>query len=411
MGGTVLRGKLLRKIFRPAPVENSLSLSSTLSLWASHLGSESKSKARLRDFQDAIMKKVPSYAEKSNVITSEGLNQWHFHNSKCRNVTVPTLLLHGFASSSMSFFRNFTGLSQDIMDLYAIDLPANGLSRSLSTKFYRVSPKETRKFDMLDDIHFQLLSHGNYHAEKELIQKCEDYYIDTIERWRRSNELHKINIVAHSFGGYLSFKYALKYPESINKLCLVSPLGVEANIYSINNNFNVGETYTVNRLDPSSCCYINENEIPKYVFDNLFKILRLSGPIGAKLCWNYVLSSYSRISSLDFKRYVFELLYGKGGMTATAINLFTQLFTTRLLARDPLMDSAHSLSCNGILLLYGEYDWMAKNAGKSLLTNCKADNKGSASKTKYLEVPKSGHNLFLDNPAFFNKSIAEFLSE
>jgi len=37
----------------------------------------------------------------------------------------------------------------------------------------------------------------------------------------------KLNILAHSFGGFVASKYALYYPENINKLMLFSPHGVE----------------------------------------------------------------------------------------------------------------------------------------------------------------------------------------
>lgn len=35
-------------------------------------------------------------------------------------------------------------------------------------------------------------------------------------------------IAAHSFGGYISTKYALEYPERVKKLIMLSPFGVES---------------------------------------------------------------------------------------------------------------------------------------------------------------------------------------
>ena len=38
--------------------------------------------------------------------------------------------------------------------------------------------------------------------------------------------LEKIVLLGHSMGGYLSCRYALKYPENVERLILVSPVGV-----------------------------------------------------------------------------------------------------------------------------------------------------------------------------------------
>lgn len=51
--------------------------------------------------------------------------------------------------------------------------------------------------------------------------------------------------------------------------------------------------------------------IPKYLFEQQFHILRMMGPLGAKLCWNYIMAAYSRVPSLAYKEYIFELFYGK----------------------------------------------------------------------------------------------------
>lgn len=39
-------------------------------------------------------------------------------------------------------------------------------------------------------------------------------------------KLEKIVLVGHSLGGFLSACYALKYPERVEKLILVSPVGL-----------------------------------------------------------------------------------------------------------------------------------------------------------------------------------------
>lgn len=53
---------------------------------------------------------------------------------------------------------------------------------------------------------------------------------------------------------------------------------------------------------------------------------------------------------------------------------------------------------------------MNKNAGMLLVENVNKLGNG-LERASYLEVPSSGHNLFLDNPESFNQSIVSFLSE
>ena len=150
--------------------------------------------------------------------------------------------------------------------------------------------------------------------------------------------------------------------------------------------------------------------IPKYLFEQQFHILRMMGPLGAKLCWNYIMAAYSRVPSLAYKEYIFELFYGKGGIPEVKTDIFKALFSRCILAKDPLMDSLQYLNVKKLLIVYGQYDWMNKKAGMFMvkeLNNLKNCLEGAS----YLEIPSSGHNLFLDNPESFNQSIVSFLSD
>lgn len=53
-----------------------------------------------------------------------------------------------------------------------------------------------------------------------------EFFIDSLEEWRNTIGLEeKFILVGHSLGGYLSARYALKYPERVEALLLVSPVG------------------------------------------------------------------------------------------------------------------------------------------------------------------------------------------
>ena len=46
-----------------------------------------------------------------------------------------------------------------------------------------------------------------------------------LERWRERVGVEIFNICGHSFGGYISSLYALKYPQRLNHLILADPWG------------------------------------------------------------------------------------------------------------------------------------------------------------------------------------------
>ena len=57
--------------------------------------------------------------------------------------------------------------------------------------------------------------------------EAEMYYVQSIEEWRKKMKLDKMNLAAHSFGGYVASRYTLKHPDRVNKLILWSPHGTE----------------------------------------------------------------------------------------------------------------------------------------------------------------------------------------
>lgn len=393
----------LRRVLQPPDSNNTMS-KSTLEMWRSHLGSVTNTRKQLERYQNIIMSKIDVVGEKVNTLTEHGVNQWHFSNPAATASEIPTLMLHGYASSSMSFYRNIAQMSKCLKDIYIIDLPSNGLSKTVPLNIQ--SPCQRAPFTFTETDMFKLRESFHYDMEYKRIKEYEDYYVEGVEQWRQDNNLNKINLIGHSFGGFIAYHYALKYPEHIRKLALVSPIGVERNIFSINNNFKPGSMHCQNFDDPLNTLYSNKRKIPKFIFKNQLKVLRWIGPIGAKFCWNYINISYKRVPSRVFKEYVFELLYGKGGISNESMAIFTNLFSTNLLAKDPILDSISDLKVDDLIFIYGEFDWMNKYAGQLAVDRVQRAGKSNA---EYIEVANAGHNLFLDNPEAFNNRIISFL--
>lgn len=363
----------------------------------------------LKRFQDKVMNLVQVNGNMENTMVGEEINQWHFHNSDASEVKIPTLLIHGYAASSMAYYRTFQGLTDKIQDLYAIDLPSNGLSNEIPLILEGQAPSPLKVEVHKDGNRFKIIERMDAEHHKSMIKQYEDYYLDSIERWRKNNGIDRFNLVGHSFGGYIAFKYAVKYPRVVERLGLISPLGVESNIYSVNNDWQLNKIYDMELTDPASRMYSKNWEIPKVLFERQTELLRWLGPIGAKLCWNYISASYNQLPTMEYKNYIFELLYGKGGIPKTARKVFTGIFTRSLLAKDPMMDSTDKLSAKKVLLLYGDRDWMNNYAGYRMVELL--NQKRGQGYATYDEVLDARHNLFLDNPDSFNDKLIQFLGK
>ncbi|MES1902587.1 MAG: 1-acylglycerol-3-phosphate O-acyltransferase abhd5, partial [Paramarteilia canceri] len=56
---------------------------------------------------------------------------------------------------------------------------------------------------------------------------AENAMIQFIENWRVNNKIEgQLRLVGHSFGGYISFLYAAKFPKNISSLILLDPWGI-----------------------------------------------------------------------------------------------------------------------------------------------------------------------------------------
>lgn len=51
-------------------------------------------------------------------------------------------------------------------------------------------------------------------------KEIEMQYVSSIEKWRECMKIDKMILLGHSFGGYLSTAYSIKYPERIEHLIL-----------------------------------------------------------------------------------------------------------------------------------------------------------------------------------------------
>lgn len=148
------------------------------------------------------------------------IHELYIENTESQNGTLAVsqnpvrdiVLVHGYAASLGLFFDNFERLSSiPGVRVHAIDMLGFGFSSRPNYPKYK-------------------------HDTKADIYQNEDWFIDSIEEWRKRRGIEKFVLIGHSFGGYLSCAYAMKYNKKrmdegkqsmIEKLVLLSPVGVE----------------------------------------------------------------------------------------------------------------------------------------------------------------------------------------
>jgi len=262
------------------------------------------------------------------------------------------VMLHGLTGSSIVFYRMFQKLATTYK-IIGIDLPGMGCSSRNPTKY------------------------KNY-------QSTADYFTDRIKYTLDQLNVDKFTLLGHSFGGYVSGLFTVKYPDCVNKLILLSPVGIGTEITSISTN---------------------------PIEDVMHKLLyKLQGPptIGYKcfgifsnVCFNFLMNSKCKNmigkGEADVFKDFMSCLFRNTCVSEKAI---FQFFDSHLRAFNPLVNNFKKLQDKRIYFFYGDNDWSPVSHAEML--------KELIPKTKIDIVPDSGHLLYSDNVDFLCDKIIEF---
>ncbi|BFZ58794.1 hypothetical protein PYCC9005_005859 [Savitreella phatthalungensis] len=309
------------------------------------------------------------------------LNEVHIRATDGKPATSNMVILHGYGAGLGLFFRNFEGLSSLVTrgwGIYALDLLGMGLSSRPAFKVHAKDPVAK-------------------------VREAEDFFLDAIEEWREIRRLEQIVLVAHSLGGYLATRYANKYPDRVEKLVLVSPVGIPKNPYHTE----TPPTTVASELEPPESKPAVQ-PLPRWVTTlweanvSPFSFVRFGTVFGPKVvsAWTYRRFGHLSLEERDLLHaYAYEIFRRKGsGEYALAYLLAPGAY-----ARDHLLNSIPT-HCK-TLLLYGDRDWMDVKAGAQ--ASSIARSKGGDSQCEV--ISDAGHHVYLDNPADFNAAVLDFV--
>merc|ERR1712179_395652 len=232
---------------------------------------------------------------------------------------VPIVMIHGMGAGLAMFALNIDTLAKDRV-VYAIDLPGFGRS-----------------------------SRPGFSSDPEEVEK---QYVASIEEWRRQVGLDKINILGHSFGGFLSVLYTMEYQEKVNRTILADPWGMVEKPPDI-----------VERLN-LSWAFRTVFSIVKH-FNPLWG-MRASGPAGPRLIKRLRPDLMRKFENLvgEANLYIVgDYLFHCNGQNPAGETAFSRVMNDFFWAKTPALPRLEQARIQvPITFLYGSDSWIARHA-------------------------------------------------
>ncbi|WVN87047.1 uncharacterized protein L203_102223 [Cryptococcus depauperatus CBS 7841] len=345
-----------------------------------------------------------------------------------RDAKEAVVVLHGYAAALGFFFRNWESIAhssaQTNRRTFFLDWLGMGLSSRPSS---------------------HLLSSPLNTPIPSRVARAEHFFLSSLEDWRKSIGIEKMVLVGHSLGGYLASAYAVRYPERVSGLVLVSPAGIphgpEYTPYPLTSQ-NPSPSQappreaaeTPSELDEAVDAaemelgerskYEPKGEAKQWQGDrdsslmrrgmmkffvwgwerglSPFSILRSIGPWGPLWVGKYSSRRFGAQKEEDVKD-LHAYIYGTSVMKGSGEYCISHILAPGAYARIPILDRINQLKIP-VTFMYGDNDWMDVQGGyDSAQALLKAGNPRCAVHV----VPKAGHHLYLDNPEVSNKLFDE----
>lgn len=275
----------------------------------------------------------------------------------------PLVLVHGFGAGIGTWILNLDYLASTInRKIYAFDMI--GFARS-----------SRAPFNLSGDV--------------------ENQFIDSIERWREKQGIEKFILLGHSFGGYLSASYALKYPERIAHVILADPWGFQDRQVAHSRG-----TYKF----PLWVRAVNS------IFQafNPLAVVRVTGPYGPRLVHKFrgdLKEKFRPKLGEDCYKFL-NYLYHCNAQTATGESAFKALALPYGWPKNPMIHRIVTLDPSiSVTFIYGSRSWIERTPGE-FLYECL-----TASRVTLHVIQGSGHHVYADKYNEFNELVRDACSK
>lgn len=306
--------------------------------------------------------RVTSSAPKNDTPDAQQQQQQHY----------PLVIVHGYMNGALYFYRNLASLAGYFDTVISVDLLGWGLSSRPS-------------IDRLVD---------------DSVETAEAFFVESLESWRSKNNIEKMTLAGHSMGGYLSVAYCEKYPERVDQLLLLSPVGVPEE--------------TQEDRDRRNARYLNS--YPRRFLYGLFGSLWESGTTpgsimrslteyrGRALVEGYVQKRLPSIRDPTEQAVLSDYMYLGSILPGSGEYFLNRILDPGALAKKPCLRRIPKLGVRKVSFLYGTHDWMDVRAGLGVRELCRNAG-GRCPDVQVYQVPKAGHLLMLENPEGFDAAV------
>lgn len=289
----------------------------------------------------------------------------------------PLVLLHGYMNASTYFYRNFVGLSEYYQSIYSLDLLGWGLS-------------SRPDFKKLKD---------------DSVETAEDFFVQSLEAWREKNQIDTMILAGHSMGGYLSVAYCERYPERVEKLILLSPVGVpEPDEHSEQQASRIRSTWRGRFFSGLWETAYSANTTPASILRSL------PSSTAQGYARAYVDRRIPAIRDVQEQHAVADYLFYNNVLPGSGEYCINRILHANVLAKKPTLHRIPHLKVDSVTFLYGTNDWMNPMGGLAVQEACEEKRRTStttksAPKVDVYAVRNAGHLLMLENWEEFNTGV------
>jgi cardiolipin-specific phospholipase len=329
----------------------------------------------------------------------------------------PLVLLHGYANGSLYFYRNLHGLSKFFGQIYALDMLGWGLS---SRPRFNLNLQHTHNSN--DDA----ANNNDDSSNNDKVKSAEQFFVESLESWRRHHNLPKMTLAGHSMGGYLSVAYAEQYPQHVEKLILLSPVGVPQKVQEEDTQRVSSMPFYIRALIHTVRAMFNRGITPGYFLRSL------PHSKSRDMVNGYITNRLPAITCEEEQQYLGEYLYQNSMLPGSGEDCLCDILTAGAFARVPLIDRIPEIKSGGsdenngeegleVHFVYGENDWMDYRGGLDVQRLCHEKMQDSRTTTTTTTSAKTqspppkvfvhgvrnaGHLLMLENYQEFNAAMA-----